>query len=459
MSNDIPIPGQKVVGPYLNELRDQVARLLHIRHNRFPGAQPVSFTQDNVNDLLNRNFFVCEKTDGLRIMLFATYNRQEKKYESFLINRSHDFYYTKVLLPVPPEPGVKPYTKFHHGTLIDGELIVDTEPDGRQVMRYLVFDCLTCRDKVLIARPFRIRLGHFHDFVLKPLKRMASERPDLMQRIPFQIEAKQMQLSYHVKEIFAEQPMLKHKSDGLIFTSSEEPYTLGTDQNILKWKPANENTVDFLLRHNSRGEMELHLWHGGNRHEFHCLLHEHDPNKLSMLRGANGKIIECHYEPGSNPPWQFMRFRSDKNTANHYSVFEKIMQSIRDGVTQEHLESIAPSSSHKLEVPRIQPTPRPSPTTTATTDTLARSCSIPTARLDSSVPPSMSRTLSAPHPYLRIRPLALVEPPHARLFAAAPVSNCIGVAAILEPRHAGLGCAAPMGRAVTCAVWRCRACT
>ncbi|KAI9175717.1 hypothetical protein H9P43_006081 [Blastocladiella emersonii ATCC 22665] len=367
---DFQIPGDRVVGPYLDELRHQVATLLGVRHQRFPGAQPVSFVREHMDALLNRNFFVCEKTDGIRILMFSTFNRVTRKYETFLIDRKNDFYFTPILLPENSDPNVKRYTKFHYNTLIDGELILDDLPNGQRVLRFLVFDCLAWNGKVLISRPFHIRLGHFHDFVLKPLKRMATERPDLIRRIPFEIVAKKMELSYGVQQIFDEMPNLGHKSDGLIFTSSDEPYTLGTDQNILKWKPAEENTVDFMLLIDcASGEMTIHLWAGGDNHRYHGTIAEPDPEIRAQLMASHGKIIECNWNPDFPGNWRFMRFRTDKNTANHMSVYDRIMDSIRDGVSRDELVNAAPEirsnwkirEQHRGTAPPPRSAPPPPP--------------------------------------------------------------------------------------------------
>ncbi|KAI9218316.1 mRNA capping enzyme, catalytic domain-containing protein [Blastocladiella britannica] len=339
---DIPIPGVSVVGPYLAILQDQVSLLLQTRKRAFPGAQPVSFLQGHLQELMQHNYFVCEKTDGLRFLLYATFNRAENKFETFLINRSNAYFYTKILLPTPPEPGRHQYTKFHNGTLLDGELIVDMEADGSTRTRFLVFDCLATCGKVLIDRPFTKRLGHFREFVLKPLERMRIERPDLIQRIPFEIEDKKMHLSYAVEQIFAEMPLLKHKSDGLIFTSSEDCYTLGTDQKILKWKPAEENSVDFLLRPQPDGSLSLCIWEGGRVHTHYSYLVELDPEVLLQLQHSDNRVIECNYHVDYPGNWRFMRWRFDKENANHTRTFDNVMQSIRYAVSREELVQLAP---------------------------------------------------------------------------------------------------------------------
>jgi len=61
-----------------------------------------------------------------------------------------------------------------------------------------------------------------------------------------------------------------------------------------------------------------------------------------------GRIIEANYDPDHFPPyrWKFMRFRDDKEHANHISSVEKITASIKDCVKREEL--IANSSKIRV---------------------------------------------------------------------------------------------------------------
>ena len=41
----------------------------------FPGSQPVSFQHSDIRDkLLEQDYYVCEKTDGLRLLMLVIVN-------------------------------------------------------------------------------------------------------------------------------------------------------------------------------------------------------------------------------------------------------------------------------------------------------------------------------------------------------------------------------------------------
>ncbi len=41
---------------------------------------------------------------------------------------------------------------------------------------------------------------------------------------------------------------LPHHTDGFIFAPVRQPYVAGRQDNLLKWKPMEMNSIDFLLR-------------------------------------------------------------------------------------------------------------------------------------------------------------------------------------------------------------------
>ena len=51
----------------------------------------------------------------------------------------------------------------------------------------------------------------------------------------------------------------------------------------------------------------------------------------------NGKIVECRYDHDWPNFWRFSRYRDDKLTANHISVYKRIMESIEDNVTKQEV--------------------------------------------------------------------------------------------------------------------------
>lgn len=207
-----------------------------------------------------------------------------------------------------------------------------------------------------------------------------------------------MEFSYAIEKVFRDVlPNLKHGNDGLIFTCRTSPYQFGTDPHILKWKPAEENSVDFRMHLEwqmitdspSPPSSPMSGSSSPDRSEssdepypdydaipkFHLYVYAPldrpgavpDPNQdgdyiwwgdmyvtdeeWENLKALNEPldetIVECHMETIDGRPlegapdelrrWRFMRFRYDKSEANHVSTVKSVMRSIEDGVHKEEL--------------------------------------------------------------------------------------------------------------------------
>lgn len=357
----------------------EVSQLLKRSSTRFPGAQPVSFSKAHLEELKRSDYYVCEKTDGMRYLLWMT--EDAGRPINYLIDRKNDYYYVDDLFF--PHQDSKDYTVAHNHTILDGELVEDHSPDGSRQIKFYVFDCLILDGQDLMHRPLDKRLGYFQINVFTPYKHFRRAHPEKGQ--PFQLSDKANEFSYGLEKMFKETiPKVKqlHGNDGLIFTCRDSPYCPGTDPHILKWKPPEENTVDFLLHidfkasdpdpsdpdqspiedyHSLPDAFGLYVNYGSDRyertHELYVTPEEWEKFK-AMNRPIQDAIIECYQEQvsgngpsngmnghggpvqqsnGTQHRWRFHRFRDDKEDANHISTYESVIESIEDHVTEDDL--------------------------------------------------------------------------------------------------------------------------
>ncbi|KAF7294804.1 mRNA-capping enzyme subunit alpha [Mycena indigotica] len=385
------IPGQRVEPHSEQEiwLRESVASISGVDKNKFPGSQPVSFSQADLARLESQDFWVCEKSDGVRVLLVVLTDPSTGSQLVYLFDRNNDFYHVDGLYFPHHENPQHPMLN----TIVDGELVYDVDPrTNQETLRLLAFDCLVVNDQNVMSRPLDKRYGRLKEWFYKPFDKMKRDHSHVVKTHPFDIRVKEIRMSYHAEQVFADMPNLQHGSDGLIYTCVNAPYTPATDTNMLdnlKWKPPSENSVDFklILRFPpSRDDPSvpdfcakpvflLQAWCGGDRYEQYDSMYVDDEEWERRMKASgeqyDDRIVEVHWDPSVNG-WRWMRFRNDKQNGNHRSIVEKIIQSIMDGVEQDILflqlversNAIrnawkARQANPQAQPPPIQPAPRP----------------------------------------------------------------------------------------------------
>ncbi|KAI1212453.1 mRNA capping enzyme, alpha subunit [Annulohypoxylon truncatum] len=354
-------PGRRPPNEVVMALRQEVAAILHRNSTAFPGAQPVSFTRKHLDELLREDYYVCEKSDGIRYLLYLAADDYNQECH-YLIDRKNDYWYIEEGSLHFPLPGN--LQAFHKGTILDGELVMDAHSDGRLEPRYLVFDCLALDGQSLMSRELSKRLGYFQEQVFKPYKKLLDDFPEEKKFQPFFIDLKSMQMAYGIRMIFEDViKNLRHDNDGLIFTALHSEYKPGTDPHILKWKDAEENTVDFkwklkfpvvepdehdraegitepFIDYDSTPPVELLANHGSGQYRHFGELHLED-DEWEILKGLgealDDRVVEVYMD--SQKRWRFYRFRDDKSDGNHISVVNSVIESIQDAVTRDELEN------------------------------------------------------------------------------------------------------------------------
>ena len=346
--------------------RSTIADLLGRQQLSFPGAQPVSFARKHFAELQRTDYFLCEKTDGIRCLLYLTsfVGQGEEVEAQFLIDRKNEYYYIQRDSLHLPRDEVYPGS-FHTGTLLDGELVRQECGNGQTKLVYLIFDALCMLGESITDRPFHVRLGKINALVMKPYKTFARKYPSDVEAQPFGLQLKRMETSYGSQMMFRDVlPNLAHGNDGLIFTCKTTPYVAGTDPHILKWKPPHENTIDFKLQivafpmdededgpyedWDAKPEIELLVNHGdregGYQRFANLALTDAEWEAIKgMGEQIDHRIIECFRDPVTGS-WRpkiekdgTPRYRDDKKDANHISTVKSVIESIEDAVTEEDL--------------------------------------------------------------------------------------------------------------------------
>lgn len=310
------------------ELQDEI--------KEFIGSHPVTLSQETIEFLLNEDYLVCEKTDGIRLMLFV--------FEGliYLYDRKNRFYQTDLIFNVP------------YIFLFDGEMYLEKGKDDKYI--FAMFDCLIYDSKSRISTDLNKRLWYCFQFE-KIVQRGFVKRKNDSTLGNFYIIGKPMYKSYSFPQILDSISKLSHENDGLIFTPVNESYMLCERSKIFKWKPPHLNTIDFLIKKTaSPGLFSLFCSVAGQQIDimekmrFHDTIIFFDVYFTGESADLDGKIGEFTFDfekevvdiddlTLKTGGWCLHRIRSDKNTPNNIKIVLDTLDSLKESVKEEDLKA------------------------------------------------------------------------------------------------------------------------
>jgi len=330
------------------------------RRRRMPGPLPQPVTRANLRLLRSEDYWVAEKSDGDRYMLFYASSGHQRG--CYLIGRK------TLLLRIP---GTFFNEMFgHHDCLLDGELVYETQNDVKR-HAYLVFDAVTYNGRNVGDQKLADRLKLVSEVVGKYRRHEKITSP------PFAMQSKTIVPKKHVKRIlncitkhtqtdahtphpdywFTEKRSVGkrgNKNDGVIFTPSEGGF-MQRKIPILKWKFPDLQTIDVsILKHelneslgrsrDRKGWMQDQLpvyCKGKDKHDLTYLRQIAVPRDPKVIREIlncreSSVIVEVGYDKNQGH-WLIYRTRLDKKKPNFIATVMGTFDALIDNITRQTL--------------------------------------------------------------------------------------------------------------------------
>ena len=232
--------------------------------NKFIGAHPISLDRTNMINLTLNKYLLCEKTDGVRYFLIILNNgkvylhgRNLKKNAEDQYKNELQFFLANIKIPIN---FIDTNSELRIKYLFDGELVLDTYGTNIQI-KFLIFDTLLFDYGEVVNYYYKQRLEcsrKFLSFYKMSKRLLKADRSINNNLLPYDNSSFLIKIS--LKDFFEIEDCgfllheylkgLPHKQDGLVLTKIDSAYKPGRNADILKWKEASQQTIDFLMVNN-----------------------------------------------------------------------------------------------------------------------------------------------------------------------------------------------------------------
>jgi mRNA guanylyltransferase len=333
VSDAVKNPLKQMIYEHVPNLEEQVVT----RDSSFPGSLPITFSRRHFEDIISKDYYVSEKTDGTRFMMLIVPGGV------YLVDRSFIFYSISGFEQLIPE--------FTNGgpTILDGELVINQKTIEPW---FMIFDVLAIKGTRFGYESLTKRLEGIRDFIID--YRKLKDGPCRHTIFPFNLIGKAfyrkqdliklLQNIHYDKglHLYDDGKQRCHKTDGIIFTPNT-PYSARGVQNLYKWKFMEHITIDFQVV-TVNGQYSFYCNNGSNKPlvEFDIqfiekdrIRFEEDRRKYGLEGGA--VIVECSYDSWS-ACWRYHQIRKDKTIPNHIRIAIESLLAIAQNITLEELQ-------------------------------------------------------------------------------------------------------------------------
>ena len=288
----------------------------------FPAPQPVSIEKKDFNKLKQYKYYTSLKLDGVRFLMYFIKDKNNKN-QCIIVNRALNFY----------NISIEAEDTLYNGTLLDGEIIYDS---NNKKWDFVVHDALIlCGNKIN-------KLSH--STRLNDTKCCVESFVTFSESSTLNITVKEFYPFEEFADFIENVYNKSDNNDGIIFMPENLPVISGTQYSMLKWKPENKHTFDFLLKEADIG-LEAYVFHLGNLNIFANIHAKTEQGKEFIEKSKqldnykNECIVECTFDKDKNN-FSPILVRTDKTHPNSLRTIERTLFNISENIQIKDFMSI-----------------------------------------------------------------------------------------------------------------------